>query len=252
MQVRFISKTAPEIIIDGIKLTAEALIAYCARVSSPHQENPNYAKLLEFCINAGHWSIFEMVDMTVEITTTRAIAPQLLRHKSFVWQEFSMRYSRSTSCEIYEAREQDTKNRQNSTDTLSNDDKEWFKQAQADVWEYGHDRYDEALERGIAKECARSLLPLNTVTKLYMKGSVRSWIHYFAVRCAPATQKEHRDIAITIRDEIFSEHFPLIHSIIMKDDGSKQSNDGLGQVLTTPAAQEFTVLGDKWQHYLLL
>jgi thymidylate synthase (FAD) len=246
MQVRFISKTEPGITIDGEKPTAEALIAYCARVSSPNQENPNYVKLLKFCLREGHFSVFEMCDMTVEITTTRAIAPQILRHRSFVFQEFSLRYSEALAYEAYDARRQDTKNRQNSLDNLSAEDKQWFLDAQEDVWHHNKAKYDEAISRGIAKECARSLLPLNTVTRLYMKGSVRSWIHYFAVRCADATQKEHRDIAIAIRDEIFSEHFPLIYSIIMEKDTSAPPTEDLGQVLTgAEVQQEYSVLGDK-------
>lgn len=246
MKVKFISKTEPGITIDGEKLTAEGLIAYCARVSSPNQENPNYKKLLEFCIRESHWSIFEMADMTVEVITTRAIAPQLLRHKSFCWQEHSLRYSEALAYEAYDARRQDTKNRQNSLDDLSDEDKEWFSDAQEEVWDFSFSKYQEALERQIAKECARSLLPLNTVTRLYMKGSVRSWIHYFAVRCANATQKEHRDIAIAARDEIFAEHFPLIYSIIMEKDAPAPPVEDLGQVLTVTEAQhEYSVLGDK-------
>lgn len=233
MQTKFISITQTDLEIDGEQLTPEGLIAYCARVSSPNQENPNYKKLLEFCIREKHWSVFSMVDMTVEIITTRAIAPQILRHKSFEFQEFSMRYSRSTSYESYEAREQDLKDRQNSTDTLSDDDKEWFKLVQETTWNDSYARYLAALERGIAKECARSLLPLNTITRLYMKGSVRSWIHYFAVRCAPATQKEHRDIAIDIRDNIFANHFPLIHSIITQPEPDlAEVKQNLKEILT--------------------
>ncbi|WLT37454.1 FAD-dependent thymidylate synthase [Synechocystis sp. B12] len=209
MDVRFISLTKPEIVIDGEPLSPEGLIAYCARVSSPNQENPNYTKLLQFCIREGHWSIFEMVDMTLEITTTRAIAPQILRHRSFSFQEFSLRYSCATEYECYEARRQDVKNRQNSLDDFDESTKKWFNQAQADVWEKSHQLYEEALAKGIAKECARSILPLNTVTRLYMKGSVRSWIHYFSVRCDQATQKEHREIALAAR-KIFMEHFPTV------------------------------------------
>ncbi|AIE73773.1 MULTISPECIES: FAD-dependent thymidylate synthase [unclassified Synechocystis] len=209
MDVRFISLTKPEIIIDGEILSPEGLIAYCARVSSPNQENPNYTKLLQFCIREGHWSIFEMVDMTLEITTTRAIAPQILRHRSFCFQEFSLRYSCATEYEQYEARRQDVKNRQNSLDDFDQDTKHWFNQAQAEVWEKSYQLYEEALAKGIAKECARSLLPLNTVTRLYMKGSVRSWIHYFSVRCDQATQKEHREIALAAR-AIFMHHFPTV------------------------------------------
>ncbi len=246
MQVRFISKTEPGITIDGKKLTAEALIAYCARVSSPNQENPNYAKLLRFCLREGHFSVFEMADMTIEVTTTRAIAPQILRHRSFQFQEFSLRYSEALAYEAYDARRQDTKNRQNSTDDLPDHVKEWFLEAQECVWMKAYELYTDALINGVAKECARSLLPLNTVTRLYMKGSVRSWIHYFAVRCADATQKEHRDIAIAARDEIFAEHFPLIYSIIMEKDTPAPPVEDLGQVLTiTEAQHEYSVLGDK-------
>lgn len=246
MQVSFVSKTEPGITINGEKPTAEGLIAYCARVSSPNQENPNYAKLLKYCLRGGHFSVFEMVDMTVEVITTRAIAPQILRHRSFVFQEHSQRYSIATSYEVYEARRQDTKNRQNSLDDLPQADKDWFEAAQETVWTVSFSKYQEALDRQIAKECARTLLPLNTVTKLYMKGSVRSWIHYFAVRCADATQKEHRDIAINIRDNIFSEHFPLIHSIITEKGTAPPPVDTLANALTSfETATEYSVLGGK-------
>jgi thymidylate synthase (FAD) len=209
MKVRLISLTTPLLKIEGKDMTPEGLIAYCARVSSPNQENPDYAKLLRFCIREKHWSIFEMVDMTVEITTTRAIAPQILRHRSFSFQEFSQRYAKAVSYETYEARRQDAKNRQNSLDDVDESTKAWFKSAQEEVAALAFKRYEEALEKGIAKECARVLLPLNTETRLYMKGSVRSWIHYLQVRCDPATQKEHRDIANAIR-EIFIEQFPTV------------------------------------------
>lgn len=189
-------------------LSPEGLIAFCARVSSPNQENPNYVQLLKFCIREHHWSVFEMVDMTLEIVTTRAIAPQILRHRSFCFQERSLRYITGMGYEAYDARRQDTKNRQNSLDDLSTADKEWFLDAQEEVWDAANSRYEEALSRGIAKECARSLLPLNTVTRLYMKGSVRSWIHYFQVRCGLDTQLEHREIALAGR-AIFVEKFPV-------------------------------------------
>lgn len=207
--VRFISITTPAIEIDGDRLSPEGLIAYCARVSSPHQENPDYAKLLKYCIRKAHWSIFEMVDMTVEITTTRAIAPQILRHSSFKFQEFSLRYAEAMGYEPCEARRQDEKNRQNSIDDLPKDVKSAFQEAQLDVWLYACYQYEKALAQGIAKECARSVLPLNTVTRLYMKGSVRSWIHYLQVRCGTETQKEHRDIAEGIK-LIFVEQFPTV------------------------------------------
>ncbi len=216
MQVKLVSVTQPVLEIAGETLSAEGLMAYCARVSSPHQENPDYARLLKFCIRQGHWSVFEMADMTIEITTTRMIAQQILRHRSFSFQEFSLRYAQAQGCEIYPARRQDIKNRQNSIDDLPESDQAWFAQEQQRVWEQSFSLYQAALERGIAKECARALLPLNTVTRLYMKGSIRSWIHYFQVRCAPDCQKEHRDIACAIR-EIFQEHFPTVAAAMASD-----------------------------------
>jgi thymidylate synthase (FAD) len=189
--------------------SAEGIMAYTARVSSPHQDNPSYAKLLKYCADHGHWSVFEMVDMTVEITTSRAIAQQILRHRSFSFQEFSQRYAKaSMGFEMYEARRQDSKNRQNSIDDMSESDKSWFEMAQISVQERAQIFYDQALERGIAKEQARFLLPASTTTKLYMKGSVRSWIHYLKVRTDPSTQKEHRDIAVAAK-VLFIETFPI-------------------------------------------
>lgn len=204
MEVKLISVTQP--VEDK---SPEGLIAYCARVSSPNQENPNYAKLLKYCADHGHWSIYEMADMTLEITTSRAIAAQILRHRSFNFQEFSQRYAEVQGYEPCEARRQDVKNRQNSIDDLDDETKRWFGRAQASVWEQSQRFYEDALVKGIAKECARMLLPLNTQTRLYMKGSVRSWIHYFQVRCDSATQKEHRDIALAAR-KIFCEQFPTV------------------------------------------
>lgn len=188
---------------------AEKIIAYCARVSSPNQENPEIEKLLKYCIKEKHWSIFEMADMTVEIETTRAIAPQILRHRSFNFQEFSMRYAQAQGFEVYEARRQDLKNRQNSINDLSPETQGWFQQSQQIINDLANNLYKEALDKGIAKECARNLLPLSTKTRLYMKGSVRSWITYLMVRCDKATQKEHRDIAEAIK-VIFIKEFPII------------------------------------------
>lgn len=184
-------------------------MAYCARVSSPHQESPDYAKLLRYCVKKSHWSVFEMVDMTVEITTSRAISPQLLRHKSFSFQEMSQRYTEALEFEPCEARRQDVKNRQNSIDDLPENVKQWFTECQEDNWGIMYSDYEEALSLGIAKECARMLLPLNVQTRLYMKGSVRSWIHYLQVRTDRNTQKEHRDIAEAIKT-IFVANFPAI------------------------------------------
>lgn len=188
---------------------AEKHVAYCARVSSPNQDNPEYTKLLKYCIKHNHWSVFEMASMCVEITTSRAIAAQILRHKSFSYQEHSQRYAKVTEVELYEARRQDDKNRQNSIDDMSDQDKEWFKSAQQDVANKAMDYYNEALKRGVAKEQSRFLLPLNTQTRMYMHGTLRSFIHYLSVRCDVSTQKEHRDIANAIK-EIFIEQYPII------------------------------------------
>ncbi|EAT60064.1 FAD-dependent thymidylate synthase [Chlorobium ferrooxidans] len=208
MQVRLIAVTTPLIQVDNVQLTPEGLIAYCARVSSPHQETPDYQKLLAYCIAHKHWSVFEMVDMTVEIVTSRAISPQILRHRSFQFQEFSQRYARAQEIERYQPRRQDSKNRQNSLEDLESETVAWFDAAQERVARLTLEEYDKALEKGIAKECARVLLPMATQTKLYMKGSVRSWIHYLEVRTDSSTQKEHRDIALAIK-KIFIAQFPV-------------------------------------------
>ncbi len=208
MQVRLIAVTTPCFEAENHPITtAEGLMAYCARVSSPHQENLDYRKLLAYCIANKHWSIFEMADMTVEIITSRAIAPQILRHRSFQFQEFSQRYAKAQAVEKYLPRRQDSKNRQNSLDDLDDRTVAWFDEAQNEIARLSMDRYNDAIEKGIAKECARVLLPLGTRTKLYMKGSVRSWIHYLEVRTDSSTQKEHRDIAEEIKS-IFCKQFP--------------------------------------------
>lgn len=188
---------------------AEKQIMYCARVSNPKNQNSENTKLLDYCIKNGHWSVFEMAHMTVEIVTSRAIAAQILRHRSFSFQEFSQRYAEAQEFETYEARSQDKKNRQNSIDDLDEDTKQWFLNAQEEVVQLCDYLYNAALEKGIAKEQARFLLPLSTQTKLYMTGSVRSWLHYLQVRCGNGTQKEHKDIADGIK-AIFCKEFPNI------------------------------------------
>lgn len=188
---------------------SEQIIGYCARVSSPNQENSEVAKLLSYCIKNKHWSIYEMATLCVEITTSRAIAQQILRHRSFHFQEFSQRYAKVTDFEIYEARSQDLKNRQNSIDNLPENDKAWFKWAQKEVQQFCKEKYGEALERSIAKEQARFLLPLSTQTKLYMHGTLRDWIHYINLRSDKGTQLEHREIAEACKT-IFIEQFPII------------------------------------------
>jgi thymidylate synthase (FAD) len=189
---------------------AEDTMAYCARVSNPkNQDNPDFSKLLAYCIKHGHWSVFEQANMVVEINTSRAIAAQILRHKSFNFQEFSQRYSTVNSFIEYEARRQDEKNRQNSIDDLPEDTKEWFKKSQKDVWDLAYSKYEEALSKGIAKECARFLLPLNSETRLYMNGTIRSYIHYIQLRTHESTQLEHRIIAEEIK-KVFIENLPIV------------------------------------------
>lgn len=194
----------------SITPNAEQTMAYCARVSNPdNQSNPNVARLLAYCIKHGHWSVFEQANMIIEINTSRAIAPQILRHRSFSFQEFSQRYSKADHFVPFRARRQDLKNKQNSIDDIDEETQNWFAQAQKDIWDFAFSRYGEALEKGIAKESARALLPLNTATRLYMNGTVRSWIHYIQLRANVDTQLEHRRIAEECR-RIFSEQLPQV------------------------------------------
>lgn len=180
-----------------------------ARVSSPNQENPEKDKLIKYLITHKHWSPFEMAHMTVEIRTSRAIGRQILRHRSFTFQEFSQRYAESFDVEFYEARRQDTKNRQNSINNLDDETQDWFLEAQEKVVNLAYELYHCALEKGIAKESARFLLPELSSTKMYMSGNLRNWIHYIELRTGPETQLEHREIAQRCK-EIFIEQFPII------------------------------------------
>jgi len=188
---------------------AEEEIMYCARVSNPSNQDSGDPKLLRYCIKHGHWSIFEMANMCVEITTTRAIAQQILRHKSFSFQEFSQRYSKVQDISVWQARGQHTSRKQCSVDNLSQEVKQWFLEAQFDNNLRAQHMYEQALDKGIAKECARALLPLTTVTKLYMNGTIRSWIHYLQLRLQDDTQMEHRKVAREIR-EIFTKQLPVV------------------------------------------
>ena len=188
---------------------SEKLIAYCARVSSNQQDNPSISKLLRYCIKHKHWSIFETAYLTVEINTSRAISAQILRHRSFTFQEFSQRYAEVPDFVSYEARRQDKKNRQASIDDMNIEDRHWFSVAQDKVQTLTASLYLDALDKGIAKEQARFLLPMSSKTKIYMTGNVRSWIHYLDQRCKWDTQKEHRDLALKIR-EIIIEQLPTI------------------------------------------
>lgn len=192
---------------------AEEVMAYCARVSSDNQDNPDYEKLLAYCIKHKHWSVFEMGSVCIEITTSRAIAQQILRHRSFHFQEFSQRYAKSTNFESYEARRQDDKNRQNSIDDMSDEDKNWFTVAQSLIKDISSSYYEQALTRGIAKEQARFLLPLSTQTKLYMHGTIRDFIHYCSLRTANGTQEEHKQIALEIQT-ILKTELPTIGKIL--------------------------------------
>ena len=191
---------------------AEKQMGYIARVSNPNnQSNPAVAGLLGYCIKHGHWSVFEQAHMTVEIETTRGIAAQILRHRSFTFQEFSQRYANTNllgEIPVPDLRSQDLKNRQNSNDDIP---EEQTKRLQDQIKRYfaeGIDLYNELIREGVAKECARFVLPLATPTRIYMTGSVRSWIHYIDLRSAHGTQKEHMDIVKEVRD-IFKKEFPI-------------------------------------------
>lgn len=192
---------------------AEKMMAYVARVSNPNnQENPNYAKLLGYCIKHNHWSVFEQSFMTLELETTRGVAAQVLRHRSFTYQEFSQRYADSSMLAdiipLPNLRRQDTKNRQNSTDDLDAFHKQEFEIAIQRHFVSAMDLYQTMLDHGVAKECARFVLPLAVPTKIYMTGSVRSWIHYIELRSAHGTQKEHMEIALDAK-RVFAEQFPI-------------------------------------------
>ena len=204
MNVKFVSVT-PD---------AEKMMAYIARVSNPaNQQNEKYSGLLKYCIKHNHWSVFEQSSMTLEIETTRGLAAQILRHRSFTYQEFSQRYADTKLLDdtipLPQLRKQDTKNRQNSTDDLDEFLVQDFQLEMTKLFESSMNLYNKMLEQGVAKECARFVLPLATPTRLYMTGSCRSWIHYINLRSAHGTQKEHMNIAEECR-RIFTEQFPAV------------------------------------------
>ena len=193
---------------------AEKHIAYCARVSNPsNQGNDSFEGLIKYCIKHKHWSIFEQAFLTIELETTRAIAAQVLRHRSFTYQEFSQRYADSSLLgrviPLPELRRQDTKNRQNSTDDLDPFVKQKLEAQMITLFSSAQALYNQMIDEGVAKECARMVLPLCTPTKIYMTGSCRSWIHYIDLRSAHGTQKEHMDIAEACR-KVFTEQFPTV------------------------------------------
>lgn len=207
MNVKLVAITKP--VIEGL-LTSEELISFCARVSNPsNQLNVDTApKLLKYCINHEHWSPFEHASMTVEIQTSRAIAAQILRHRSFTFQEFSQRYSAVHAIEPYELRKQAQTNRQSSINVIWDNENGVFDVAQQAI-EAAQYAYNTLLEKGVARECARMFLPLTVQTTMYMTGSCRSFIHYINLRTKEDTQKEHRVIALRVKD-IFKEQFPSI------------------------------------------
>jgi thymidylate synthase (FAD) len=193
---------------------AEKHMAYCARVSNPaNQENEKFSGLLKYCVKHQHWSIFEQAYMTLELTTTRGIAAQVLRHRSFTYQEFSQRYADSSllmdKIPLPALRRQDEKNRQNSIDDLDPFDVQNLELQMQTLFDSSMALYQQMLGRGVAKECARFVLPLAVPTKIYMTGSVRSWLHYIELRSANGTQKEHMDLALSAK-EIFIEQFPAV------------------------------------------
>ena len=193
---------------------AEKIMGYVARVSNPNnQENPKVSGLLGYCIKHEHWSVFEQSFMTLEIETTRAIAAQILRHRSFTFQEFSQRYADSSmladQVPMFDLRRQDTKNRQNSIDDIDPFVKQEFEIKIRRHFDEAMVLYQSMLDAGVAKECARFALPLATPTRIYMTGSCRSWIHYINLRSAHGTQKEHMDIANACK-EVFTEQFPIV------------------------------------------
>ena len=206
MNVRFVQCTP----------SPEENMAYIARVSNPNnQDNPSFEGLLKYCVKHQHWSVFEQAYMTLEIQTTRAIAAQILRHRSFTYQEFSQRYADSSllgfgdAIPLPELRRQDTKNRQNSVDDLDPFLKQSYELQMQTLFSSAMNLYHQMLDNGVAKECARNVLPLCVPTRIYMTGSCRSWIHYIDLRSSNGTQKEHMDVANACKD-IFIEQFPTV------------------------------------------
>lgn len=199
-----------EVKLVSITPDAEATMGYIARVSNPaNQNNPNVSGLLSYCLRHGHWSVFEQATMTLEIKTTRAISAQILRHRSFTFQEFSQRYAEVERAEIPELRRQDTTNRQNSIDDFSEDTKDYFSEEIDFLFNSIYDLYDNLLKAGVAKECARMILPMCSPTTIYMTGNVRSWINYINLRASNGTQKEHMDVA-ELAKQVFTDQLPTV------------------------------------------
>jgi thymidylate synthase (FAD) len=212
--VKYLMSNNMNVKLVSVTPDAEKTMGYVARVSNPNnQDNPKVAGLLKYCIKHNHWSVFEQAHMTLEINTTRGIAAQILRHRSFTYQEFSQRYADtnllSDEIPVPDLRSQDLKNRQNSVDDISPEKKLVLQGTIARHFAESLDIYNELLRQGVAKECARFVLPLAVGTRIFMTGSVRSWIHYIDLRSANGTQKEHMDIAEECK-LIFCEQFPIV------------------------------------------
>jgi thymidylate synthase (FAD) len=224
VKVELVSSTVPvpRLQEKGIK-TGEDIIVYSARVSAPTNQlkMETGPRLIRYCMKKGHWSVLQQADFAVELETSRAIAAQILRH-DFDVQEFSQRYadpealanSDGSMFEIYEARRQDEKDRQNSLDDLPTNTKEWFVWAQQYMGDMAQLLYSQAIDRGIAKECARFLLPMNVRTRMYLKYNVRGWVHYLQARTHASAQKEHQDIAMAIREDIFKPLYPVVYEAV--------------------------------------
>jgi len=216
IEVKVVGVTQP--VVDYIP-DAQGIIAHCARVSNPDNQN-NYGtaeKLLKYCVEHSHYSVFETVNLTLEIKAPRDIVRQILRHRSFSFQEFSQRYAESTNFITREARLQDTKNRQNSLETEDLELQEWWEDQQQILLARTQDVYRQAMEKGIAKECARVILPEgNTMSTIYMNGTVRSWLHYAELRDGNGTQLEHIDVAQKAKKAIL-EHMPFLEKIWNKE-----------------------------------
>lgn len=212
-QLAEISSSKKEVELLSCTPGAEQVIVYCARVSAPNNQLKfdTSAKLIKYLIANKHWSPFEMASLTVQVKTSRGISPQILRHRSFTFQEFSQRYAAvdASGVVLYVARRQDDKNRQNSIDDLTDEVKQEWHQRQLANWKNAFEHYTWALDNGIAKECARFVLPLGCATTLYMSGTIRSWIHYIELRSSNGTQKEHMDLAIACK-EVFKQQLPDI------------------------------------------
>ena len=211
--LKVVSESQKNVELVSITPGAEEIISFCARVSNPNNQLnfDSSSKLIKYLIANKHWSPFELANITIQIKTSRGISPQILRHRSFTFQEFSQRYAavEDSGMVLYASRRQDSKNRQNSIDDLSDEVKVEWEKRQLDNWKSSFEHYKWAIDNNIAKECARMVLPLGTATTLYMSGTVRSWIHYIELRTANGTQKEHADIAIECK-AIFCEQLPEV------------------------------------------